>query len=64
MEYWVFKGYYPFYFRRSGFGKPLTQQSNIPKPTLPMFHHSNIPIGASPKLASDFKRALKAKNTS
>jgi len=32
---------------------PITHSVNAPKPIIPVFHHSNIPIGAKP-LSSAF----------
>jgi hypothetical protein len=50
MEKWFNKGYYPFNilpFRLRRTINPTTQYS---KPIFPIFHYSNIPIGAKPRL--------------
>jgi hypothetical protein len=48
VDYWFFKGYYPFlnFFAKRNFA--VNPYLIIPKPIFPLFHHSNIPIGAKP----------------
>jgi hypothetical protein len=38
------KDFVRYSFYRRAFGGPLTQHASIPKPILPIFQHSNIPI--------------------
>jgi len=41
MEGWFLKGYYPFLILSSTQILPLTQNSIIPEPIIPVFHHSS-----------------------
>jgi hypothetical protein len=34
---------------------PINQSTSFPEPNIPLFHYSNIPIGAKP-LSSDFRQ--------
>jgi hypothetical protein len=38
------EGILSFSILSSTFGGPLSQYSSIPKPIIPIFHHSNVPI--------------------
>ena len=43
-----------FKFYRSASGGQLAPHASHPKPIFPIFHNSNIPIGAKPQLEPEY----------